>query len=126
MARPTVAIAVFLILPALAHSQDQTPTERLGTVHFATSCNPAAAPRFDRAVALLHSFEFGASIKGFNDVLTVDSTCAIAYWGIALSRWGNPMAPGNRSAVQLGSGRQAVANATRLASHASDRERGYI
>jgi hypothetical protein len=126
MARPTVATALFLILPALAHSQDQAPTERLGTVHFATSCNPAVAPRFDRAVALLHSFEFGASIKGFNDVLTVDSTCAIAYWGIALSRWGNPMAPGNRSAVQLGSGRQAVANATRLASHASDRERGYI
>lgn len=115
-----------LVLPAAAHAQDQASTERLGTVHFATSCSQAVAPRFDRAVALLHSFEFGASITAFNDVLAVDSTCAIAYWGIALSRWSNPMAPGNRSAVQLENGRRAVASAMRLGGHASEREREYI
>lgn len=115
-----------LVLPAAAHAQDQASTERLGTVHFATSCSQAVAPRFDRAVALLHSFEFGASITAFNDVLAVDSTCAIAYWGIALSRWSNPMAPGNRSAVQMENGRRAVASAMRLGGHASEREREYI
>jgi hypothetical protein len=118
--------AAILIFPASAYAQDQTSTERLGTVHFATSCSQTVAPRFDRAVALLHSFEFGASISAFNDVLAVDSTCAMAYWGIALSRWSNPMAPGNRSAAQLETGRQAVANAIRLDANASDRERGYI
>jgi hypothetical protein len=74
----------------------------------------------------LHSFEFGASIRGFNEVLAADSTCAIAYWGIALSRWTNPMAAGNRSVAQLQQGRQSVDAATRLGSRASERERGYI
>src|SRR3954454_12733184 len=84
-------------------------TELLGTVHFATSCSPAVAPRFDRAVALLHSFEFGASIRAFNDILAADSTCAMAHWGVALSRWTNPMAPGNRPAALLAQGRQSAA-----------------
>jgi hypothetical protein len=107
-----------------AHPQGAA-TEKLGTVHFATSCSPAVAPQFDRAVALLHSFEFGSSIRGFNEVLTVDSTCAMALWGIALSRWSNPMAAGNRPAAQLQQGKQAADAATRLAVRASERERGY-
>jgi hypothetical protein len=124
------AAAVLLTLPALAYSQEhahpENATEQLGTVHFATSCSPAVAPQFDRAVALLHSFEFGASIRAFNQVLAADSTCAMADWGIALSRWTNPMAPGNRSVAQLQQGRQAVDAAMRLGAGASERERGYI
>jgi hypothetical protein len=127
-----VAVAVLLTNPALAaYSQEHehpqgSPTEKLGTVHFATSCSPKVAPQFDRAVALLHSFEFGASIRGFNEVLAGDSTCAMADWGIALSRWTNPMAAGNRSVAQLQQGKQAVDAAMRLGDHASERERGYI
>ncbi len=100
--------------------------ERLGTVHFTTSCKPAVQPQFDRAVALLHSFEFGASIRGFNDVLAADSTCAIAYWGLALSRWGNPMAAGNRPTPLLQQGDQWANTGLGLAANASDRERGYL
>jgi hypothetical protein len=99
---------------------------QLGTVHFETSCSPSVRPRFDHAVALLHSFEFGASIKAFSDVLATDSTCAMAYWGIALSRWTNPMSPGARSPAVLQAGQQAVDAATHLAPHASERERGYV
>src|SRR6185436_1172614 len=97
-----------------------------GTVHFTTSCNPSVQPQFDRAVALLHSFEFGASIRGFNEVLAADSTCAMADWGIALSRWSNPMAAGNRPVAALQQGRQAVEAGMRNAAHASERERGYL
>src|SRR5919201_338380 len=86
----------------------------LGTVHFATSCRPEVAPEFDRAVALLHSFEFGASIRAFERVLAADSTCAMAYWGLALSRWSNPMSVANRAAATLEAGRQAAAAAARL------------
>jgi proline-specific peptidase len=106
-------------------------SEQLGTVHFATSCSPAVAPTFDRAIALLHSFEFGASIRTFNQVLDADSTCAMAHWGIALSRWSNPMSAGNRSTSALESGRQAANAAARLAGRtlagrATDGERGYV
>ena len=117
-----IAIAVPLTAQQHAH---QTGADRLGTVRFPTSCAPAAAPRFDRAVALLHSFEFRDAIRGFEDVLAVDSTCAMAWWGIALSRWSNPMAPMVRSQTQLESGRAAAANAVRLAAKASVREQGY-
>lgn len=130
MTRLAVA-AVLLTLPACAaygqHADPNTaPAERLGTVHFATSCNPAVAPQFDRAVALLHSFEFGASIRAFNEVLAADPACAMAHWGIALSRWSNPMAPGQRPLPLLRQGKQAADAAVRLGSRASERERGYI
>ena len=42
-----------------AHNADHA--ESIGTVHFPTTCAPAVAARMDRAMALLHSFEFGAT-----------------------------------------------------------------
>ena len=121
-----------LLLACASRATTQTPahshaaTEKLGTVHFGVSCNPRVAAQFDRSVALLHSFEFGEAITGFEQVLATDSTCTMAHWGIALSRWGNPMAAGNRSTAQLSAGLQSVTAARRLAAHATDRERGYI
>jgi len=133
MTRVSVATAAVLFtFPAFATSAQEhahpqgPPTGEFGTVHFATSCSSKVAPQFDRAVALLHSFEFGASIRAFNDVLAADSTCAMAHWGIALSRWSNPMAAGNRSVAQLQQGRQSVDAAMRLAVRAPGRERSYI
>ena len=118
-------IAMALVLGRAAGAQVQSG-ERLGTVHFETSCSPAVEQRFDRAVALLHSFEFAASIRGFNEVLALDSTCAMAYWGIALSRWTNPMAPGVRTPAQLAPGKQAVDAALGVGTRATARESLYI
>ena len=83
-----VVSAILLSVPVFAASSQEhahVQGEKLGAVHFATSCNVKVAPQFDRAVALLHSFEFGASIRAFSDVFASDSTCAMAQWGIALS-----------------------------------------
>lgn len=132
MTRFTVAAAAFGVFAALpAYSQAgvhpaAASAEKLGTVHFATSCDSRVAQQFDRGVALLHSFEFGESIRAFNQVIAGDSTCAMAYWGIAMSRWTNPMAPGNKPVALLQQGRDAAAAATRLGSAATERERGYI
>ena len=131
MRHATFAAIVFLTVGARTTDAQDHPhagqPEKLGTVHLATSCNPAMQPQFDRAVALLHSFEFGASIKGFNDVIAGDSTCAMAYWGLALSRWGNPMAPGNRGPALLKQGGQwASTGASLVTRGATDRERGYL
>jgi hypothetical protein len=86
----------------------------------------SAQPQFDRAVALLHSFEFGGAIKGFESVIAADSTCAMAFWGIALSRWSNPMSTGNRTSDQLVRGSAYVDSAQMKSSHATERERRYI
>ena len=126
------AIAVVLLLPSDPvraqehHHPKPGQTEQLGTVHFETSCRPEVAPPFDRAVALLHSFEFGGALAAFGKVLATDSSCAMAHWGIALARWTNPMAAGVRSAAQLRAGKEAVDAGLRLAPLASERERGYL
>jgi hypothetical protein len=120
-------IAAIALTTPFALATAQAPVaEKLGSVHFTTSCRATVAPQFDRAVALLHSFEFGESIRAFNAVFAADSNCAMAQWGIALSRWGNPMAAGLRSAEQLKPGRQAVDVALRVAPRATDRERDYV
>ncbi|MEO6525579.1 MAG: hypothetical protein ABIP93_03030 [Gemmatimonadaceae bacterium] len=125
------AVALLALPAARVHAQDHAhprgaSAERLGTVHFATSCSPAVNSQFDRAVALLHSFEFGASIKAFDQILATDSTCAMAHWGIALSRWTNPMAAGNRAPALLRQGKAAADAASRLGARVSEREQGYI
>jgi hypothetical protein len=61
--------------------------ERLGVVRFPTSCSPAIKTEFDRALALLHSFAYAASEQAFRDVAARDPSCAIAHWGIAMSRF---------------------------------------
>ena len=127
----TGTAALLLIASAAAGAQatprhEHAAQEKLGTVQFETSCDPKVAPAFNRAVALLHSFEFGASIRAFTEVLAADSTCAMAHWGIAMSRWGNPMAPGTRSPAQLRPGKAAADLAMRLGAKGTERERGYI
>lgn len=113
---------------ALAQEHDPAghAGEKIGTAHFATSCAPAVAVSFDRAVTLMHSFEFPLAVRAFNEVLATDSTCAMADWGIALSRWTNPMVATLRTPTALERGRVSAAEASRLAPHATVRERQYI
>ena len=109
MVRVKLIAAMLLTLAASNGSaqehQHVANGEKLGTVHFATSCNEIAQKEFNRAVALLHSFQFSRAIDGFNVVLGEDATCGIAYWGIALSDWSNPFAPGAKDKSQLQGGR---------------------
>jgi len=117
--------AVAAVSGAQEHVHPGASREKLGTVHFATSCSAATRDQFDRSIALLHSFEFAAAITGFRSVLAVDSSCAMANWGIAMSQWSNPMAAGNRSPEQLMRGRIAADSAVQKASRATERERLY-
>src|SRR5258706_9900406 len=99
--------------------------EKLGAVHFATSCNAEAQKEFDRAVALLHSFQFNHAIQGFNAALKSDPACGIAHWGIALSQWSNPFAAGMKDNSQLQAGRES-AERGQAAGAKTERERAYI
>ncbi len=98
---------------------------KLGTVHFETTCSAPAQAEFDRSLALLHSFEFGAAIDGFTATITADSHCAIAYWGIALARWSNPFAATIRPPAQLQLGLEAVQAGERVGV-TSAREGAYL
>ncbi len=100
-------------------------TGKLGTVHFPTSCAADVQPSFERSLALLHSFEFREATEGFQAVLGADSTCAIAYWGIALAAWGNPFAAGIKPPAQIQRGQQAIERG-RSTGSPTPRERGYL
>src|SRR5687767_805541 len=93
-------------------------------VSFLTTCAPALRQDFNRAVALLHSFWFGQAIATFDSVAAKDPSCAMAHWGVALSRWGNPFA-GIRSPQQIELGRAAIERALSTGTP-TPRERAYI
>ncbi len=120
--------AVLLALMAsrsLANDHHHGTGEQLGAVHFATSCNGAAQNDINRAVALLHSFDFNRAIDDFEAALDKDATCAIAYWGIALSDWGNPFAPGQIDKRLLQLGRESAERGEMLGAKTA-RERAYL
>ena len=122
-----VGACVLMLLAGnvFAQEHEHASGEKLGVVHFSTSCNEAAQKEVDRAVALLHSFQFSRAIQGFNATLKDDPTCGIAYWGIALSQWSNPFAAGMKDTSQLKAGRASV-ELGETASEKTEREREYI
>ena len=123
---PFISVCVLTLLASgCSQKSKDIPSEQLGTVHFATSCNGQAQKEFDRAVALLHSFEFRRAIDGFRAVLKNDESCGIAYWGIALSQWSNPFAVGAKDERQLQDG-QASSELGRTTGAKTERERAYI
>ena len=79
---------------ASAHDDERKVRgEKLGRVVFKTSCAPEAQKQFERALAMLHSFFFPETIKTFSAIPQTDPSCAIAYWGIAISQRPNPLVP---------------------------------
>ena len=105
-----VALVGLLTIPTLAlaqHEHHGNSGEKLGTVNFATSCKAETRADFNRAVALLHSFEYRPAMETFNKVLEADPSCAVAHWGIALCHWGNPFA-GIKTGPPLERGREAA------------------
>jgi tetratricopeptide (TPR) repeat protein len=118
-------LLTFVASRSLAQEHQHGNGEKLGTVRFATSCKDVAQKEFNRAVALLHSFQFSRAIEGFNAVLGKDAGCGIAYWGIALSDWSNPFATGAKDKSQLQAGRESVEHG-KAAGSKTERERAYL
>jgi hypothetical protein len=117
--------AVLLLAPAVLaqeHQHSHGETEALGKVDFPTSCWEVDA-EFTRAVALLHSFGYEEARRAFGAVAAKDPSCAMAYWGIAMT-WYHPIwAPPNSR--ELAAGTAAARKAAELPAK-TERERGYI
>ena len=96
-----VAVAALIPFGQPAFGQDEND-QRLGTIHFPTSCNETAQRRFDRGMRYQHSFWYTESKEIFEEVLKADPACGIAYWGIALSLLSNPHLPTPAPNLPLG------------------------
>src|SRR5499425_780053 len=114
----TVVSVAFSTTPARVSSE-----EKLGKVSFPVSCTPQAQAEFERGLAMLHSFFFPETVKAFTAVTQTDPTCAMGYWGIAMSTRPNPLIPLDVATLKRG---WEVVEKAKAAGPKTQRERDYI
>jgi tetratricopeptide (TPR) repeat protein len=124
----TLSICLFiaiagLALPLRGQEHEHPIPEKLGLVKFPTSCSASVQKDFERAVALLHSFAYSAAEKAFRDVAMVDSKCAMAHWGMAMTYF-HPLWPPPLPEETVARGREEIERARQLGG--SEREREFI
>ena len=108
MRRLTALLVSALLFVSLAASQENhqhaLTDQEVGSVQFATSCNGELATSFNRAVALLHSFQYEQARQAFTEISEKDSHCAMAQWGVAMSHyhgmWDNGDIAAGRAALK--------------------------
>jgi hypothetical protein len=93
-------------------------------VHFQTSCTPQAQQKFDRGLAMVHSFVYPDSVAAFTEAAAADPECAVAYWGIAISHRPNPLIL-PLSAAALKNGLAAVEKGKAIGAK-TERERDWL
>jgi tetratricopeptide (TPR) repeat protein len=122
-------ITTVVLASAIANATRAEPShshpapEKLGTVHFGSSCATAVRAQFDRAVALLHSFAYDPATRAFTEVAAQDPACAIAHWGVAMSAFHQLWSPPGPAELQLG--RDQLQEAHRIGAR-TPRERELI
>jgi tetratricopeptide (TPR) repeat protein len=119
----TVAILFSAALSDEGHHHALTQ-EELGSVHFSTSCAKSVEADFNRAVALLHSFQYEQSDQAFTQISAQDPKCAMAQWGVAMANYHGLWDNGNTDR-----GRAALQKANEIATASkgtTPRERAYI
>ncbi len=87
-----ITSAVLVLLWVLGWPRPALAEEKLGKVTFPISCGAAVSAQFERGVAMLHSYWFIESRKVFDAIVHEDSSCAMAYWGLAVTALGNSLA----------------------------------
>src|SRR5712671_4676414 len=124
----TPILAAILCFIRLAQSQEDhhhaISEDEIGSVHFLTSCRADLAGNFNRAVALLHSFQYEQARQVFGEILARDPQCAMAQWGVAMSHYHGMWDNGDTAA-----GRVALNHAKQIApgnAKTTPREKAYI
>ncbi len=109
-------------MPEHRHSEPAN-VKGLGSVSFPISCSQNEQQAFNRGIALLHSFSYKAAHGQFGAIAEQDPSCAMAYWGEAMSLyrqlWDRP------TETELAEGAQLLERA-RTAKRKTAREAGYV
>jgi hypothetical protein len=106
------------------HHHHALTEEEVGSVQFETSCSKEVAASFNRAVALLHSFQYEQTGQAFAQIAQAYPDCAMADWGIAMSHYHGLWDSGDTVA-----GRAALRQAQQIATSnpaTTAREKAYI
>jgi hypothetical protein len=118
-----ILLTSILLMSAAAQHQHALTSDELGSVDFKTSCAKSVSADFNRAVALLHSFQYEQSDQAFEAVAARDPQCAMAQWGIAMANyhglWDSGNAAKSKAAITKA---QSIAAAGKT----STREKAYL
>src|SRR5882724_11068952 len=124
----TAVVAAALFFAPLALCQEDhhhaLTDEEVGSVHFSISCAADLAGSFNRAVALLHSFQYEQTRQAFTEIASEDPQCAMAQWGVAMSHYHGLWENGDTAAgrVALNKAKQIAASNAKT----TPREAAYI
>lgn len=97
----------------------------LGDLHYPiTTKNPLAQKFFDQGLRLIYGFNHVEALRSFQEAARLEPTCAMAYWGQALSLGPNinDWNPRDREAMAL----EAISKAKARVQNASPREIDFI
>src|SRR5882762_3637051 len=128
MRRAAILFLAYLCSGSLAlatqEHHHELSTEEVGSVHFLVSCSKGVELSFNRAVALLHSFQYEQARQAFTEISSKDPHCAMAQWGVAMSHYHGMWGNGDTAA-----GRMALNQAKQIAAgnaKTTPRENAYI
>lgn len=105
------------------HEHHGEAPEHLSKISFLNSCSSSVGTQFGQGIALLHSFEYDQASKQFQAVSQGDPSCAIAYWGQAMTLYHELWDPPTPADLKEG---WNLVEAAQKASEKSLREEGYI
>src|SRR2546427_7255452 len=119
-----ITAAFLVLLCALAWPRPGLAQDKLGKVTFPISCDAKVQSQFERGVAMLHSYWFTESRKVFDAIVQQDPSCAMGYWGLAVTSLGNSLAA--PPALKDAGAAWAVLEKARAVRAKSQRERDWI
>jgi tetratricopeptide (TPR) repeat protein len=96
--------------------------QQFGEVDFTFSCDLKSRSAFNRALSLLHSFEYEEAEKSFVNVIDLNPDCVMAYWGVAMCNFHELWLQKDPKALEKGS--RILAAAGRLST--TEREKDYL
>lgn len=98
--------------------------------HAITTADPDAQRYFNQGLVIDFAFNHAESVRSFKAAQTLDSTCAMCYWGEALALGPNINVTSNGVVVMSDDARTnafaAIQKALELKSNASEKEQDYI
>ena len=129
MARCSITMfASFLLASTASLARADEPAasaeQALGTVDFQVSCADPVRPAFDRALGLMHHMMYEQARAAFEAISEADPDCAMAWWGIATTRF-QPLWATRPNVDALEQGWNEIQKAKDL-DPASERERNLI
>ncbi len=99
--------------------------ENLGNLHHPVTTNSDTAQKFfNQGLTLIYGFNHEEAVRSFQQAVKLDSTMAMAYWGIAYCYGSNYNWPADMNATRKAY--EAIQKAQSLSAHVSQKEKDYI